>query len=120
MFQPFSGNRQWGWLSNQHGNLELFTRAVDVARISDLILKDRSNPFSDNGEECQQNDYYNVAEATWENMQLEIAAWINNNEISNGGQASINTPKAVRVNKETIEEILTSNESIDQILPICN
>lgn len=108
MFFIFSGNRQWGWLINQNGNLKLFTRAVDVARISDLILKDRSNPFSDNGEECQQNDYYKVAEATWEYMQQEIAGWINDDEISNGGQEVVNVPKAIRVNEGEIEEILIS------------
>ncbi|KAB1071096.1 hypothetical protein F6U93_01525 [Tamlana haliotis] len=118
--QPFSGNRQWGWLINQNGNLELFTRAVDVAIISDLILIYRSNPFSDIDEECQQNDYYNVAEATWKNMQQEISEWINDDEISNGGQASINPPKALRVKKQTIIEILTSTESINQILSNCN
>ena len=36
--QPFSGNRQWGYLLNSKGNLELYTRAVDVARISDFML----------------------------------------------------------------------------------
>ena len=35
--QPFSGNRQWGWLINEDGNFEFFTRAVDVANISKLL-----------------------------------------------------------------------------------
>ena len=35
--QPFSGNRQWGWIINQNGNLELFTRAVDVAKLSWIV-----------------------------------------------------------------------------------
>lgn len=111
--QPFSGNRQWGWLFNQNGNLELFTRAVDVARLSDIMDKD-SAFLTGNDEECQQNDYYNIAEATWENMQQEIAQWINDY----GGEATIVQKTAVRVNKEKIKEILESNETIDQIL--CN
>ncbi len=47
-------------------------------------------------------------------MQQEIAAWINSDE-SNGGQTTIVPSTAVRVDREKIVEILTSNESIDQI-----
>ena len=50
-------------------------------------------------------------------MQNEIKEWIEN---EGGGQAMVNTPKAVRVKKETIEKVLTSNESINQILSNCN
>ncbi len=105
--QPFSGNRQWGWIINQNGNFEFFTRAVDVANIS-ILLNIGANT------ECQQETYYDVAEATWENMQQEIVDWINSPE-SNGGQASIIPKTAIRVDKEKIEELLTSNETIDQI-----
>ena len=49
-------------------------------------------------------------------MQQEIKQWVNNS----GGQATVNTPKAVRVDKEKIVEILTTNDSIDQILSNCN
>ncbi|MFK5968982.1 MAG: hypothetical protein QM487_02525, partial [Candidatus Marithrix sp.] len=110
--QPFSGNRQWGWLINQNGKFEFFTRAVDVANISKLLNIGANT-------ECQQDTYYNIAETTWKNMQQEIAAWINSDD-SNGGQATIVSSTAVRVNRETIEEILTSNESIDQIISNCN
>lgn len=108
--QPFSGNRQWGWIINQNGNFEFFTRAVDVANISKLLnfLPGGANT------ECQQDTYYNIAEATWENMQQEIVDWINSPE-SNGGQASIIPKKAVRCDRGLIEELLTSNETIDQI-----
>ncbi len=109
--QPFSGNRQWGWLINQNGNVEIFTRAVDVAKINSL-----AKFLTLANEECQQDTYYNVAEATWQNLQQEIADWINNN----GGQATINAPKAVRVDKDKIIEILTTKGSIDQILSNCN
>jgi len=109
--QPFSGNRQWGWLINQNGNIEIYTRAVDVAKINKLF-----NRLPDIDDECQQNTYYNIAEATWQNLQQEIKDWVNNS----GGQATVNTPKAVRVDKEKIVEILTTNDSIDQILSNCN
>ena len=109
--QPFSGNRQWGWLMNQNGNFEFFTRAIDVANISILL-----NIFSPADTECQQDSYYNVAEATWQNMQQEIAQWVNDN----GGQATIIPHIAVRVDREKIEELLTSNDSIGEILSNCN
>lgn len=109
--QPFSGNRQWGWLINQNGNFEFFTRAVDVANISKLL-----NVISLGGAntECQQDTYYNVAEATWENMQEEISEWINSPE-SHGGQANVIPKTAVRVDRNKIIEILTSNETINEI-----
>lgn len=110
--QPFSGNREWGWLINQNGNLEFFTRAVDVAKVSALV-----KALSFGSDPCQQDTYYNIAEVTWTNMQDEIKEWIEN---EGGGQASINTPKAVRIDKEKIVEILTTNESIGQILSNCN
>jgi hypothetical protein len=44
-------------------------------------------------------------------MQQEIAQWINNN----GGQAVVIPKTAVRVDKEKIEELLTSNDTISEI-----
>ena len=51
--QPFSGNRQWGWLINETGNTELFTRAVDVARINKML-----NLLPGTYTECQQVTIY--------------------------------------------------------------
>jgi hypothetical protein len=111
--QPFSGNRQWGWLINENGNFEFFTRAVDVANISDITLYALS--LGTANDECQQDTYYNVGEATWKNMQEEIVQWVYDYD----GQANILPSKAKRVDKELIEEILTSNESIDDIISDC-
>jgi len=45
--QLFSGNRQWGYIINLNGNLELYARAVDVVRICFVI--DKLPPlFNDN------------------------------------------------------------------------
>ena len=104
--QPFSGNRQWGWYINSNGNFEFFTRAVDVAKISKLF-----NILPGSNTECQQDTYYNVAEVTWENMQEEIAQWVNDHD----GQATIAPKTAIRVDKNMIEELLTSNETINEI-----
>jgi hypothetical protein len=106
--QPFSGNRQWGWLINQNGNFEFFTRGVDVANISKLLTV---LSLGGANTECQQDTYYNIAEATWENMQQEIAQWVNDY----GGQATVVPKTAVRVNREKVEELLTRNETINQI-----
>ena len=107
--QPFSGNRQWGWFINENGNLEFFTRAVDVANISTLL---KVLSFGSANTECQQDTYYNVAEATWQNMQQEIIQWVTTHQ----GQANLSpNTTAIRVDREKIEELLTSNETINQI-----
>ena len=102
--QPFSGNRQWGWIINQSGNLELFTRAVDVANISKLLNIGANT-------ECQQETYYDIAAATWQNLQQEIQQWVT----EYGGQATIKQPQAVHVDRNKIIELLVQNETIDEI-----
>ena len=104
--QPFSGNRQWGYLTNQSGNLELYARAVDIARLSNLT---KYNPLGSS--ECKEDTYYNIGESTWSNLQEEIKQWINDN----GGQADVVPKIAIRFDKNKLKEMLESNETIDQI-----
>jgi hypothetical protein len=104
--QPFSGNRQWGYITNQSGNLELYARAVDVARVSNLVRY-----YTLGSNECKTDTYYNIGEATWSNLQEQIKQWI----IDNGGQATIVPKTAVRFDKSKLKEMLESNETIDQI-----
>lgn len=103
--QPFSGNRQWGHLTNQSGNLELYARAVDVARVSTITLK---GPGTD---ECKEDTYYNIGEETWSNLQEEIKNWVN----AFNGQATVIPKTAIRFDKTKLKELLESNETIDQI-----
>ncbi|MDX8554659.1 hypothetical protein MK851_13635 [Tenacibaculum sp. 1B UA] len=103
--QPFSGNRQWGYLTNQKGNLELYARAVDVARVSGIIR------FSEDNSECSENTYYNIGEATWSNLQEQIKTWVN----ANGGVATVVPKTAIRFDKTKLKELLESNETINQI-----
>jgi len=103
--QPFSGNRQWGFLRNQNGRLELYARAVDVARVSAVIK------YGPGNDECKADTYYNIGEATWTNLQNQIAKWVN----FNGGEAVVKTKTAIRFDKTKIKEILESNDRIDQI-----
>ncbi len=104
--QPFSGNRQWGYHTNQSGNLELYARAVDIARVSDII---RYNPLGNST--CKEDTYYNIGDATWTNLQNEIEQWINDN----GGQVSVVPRTAIRFDKNKLQELLEQNETIDQI-----
>ncbi len=104
--QPFSGNRQWGYITNSNGNLELYARAVDVARVSDRVKN-----WTPGSDECKEDSYYNIGEATWSNLQEEIKQFI----VDNGGQAEVVPKTAVRFDKDKIKELLESNESIDQI-----
>lgn len=106
--QPFSGNRQWGWIINQSGNFEFYTRAVDVATISKLL---GVISFGSADTECQQETYYDIADATWRNMQQEIENWV----VENGGQAQIAHSKSVQVQKEILLELLTDEQQINSI-----
>jgi hypothetical protein len=103
--QPFSGNRQWGYLTNQNGNLELYARAVDVARVDNLTL------FGPGTDECKEETYYNIGDATWSNLQEEIKYWVN----AYNGKASIVPKTAVHFDKNKLKELLESNDTINQI-----
>ncbi len=105
--QPFSGNRQWGWLVNQNNKLELYARALDVARVSTFTKY--GNFLS--GNECKEDTYYNIGEETWSNLQNEIKEWVNDN----GGGAEVIPKTAIRFDKTKLKELLENNETIDQI-----
>ncbi len=62
-------------------------------------------------DECKADTYYNIGEATWSNLQDQIAKWIN----LNGGIARVRPKTAIRFDKEKIEEVLKNSNSIDQI-----
>ncbi|MFL0109401.1 hypothetical protein [Tenacibaculum maritimum] len=62
-------------------------------------------------DECKSETYYNIGEATWSNLQNQIAKWVN----ANGGKATVKIKTAIRFDKKKIKEILEKNESINQI-----
>ncbi|MAN28781.1 MULTISPECIES: hypothetical protein [Mesonia] len=107
--QPFSGNRKWGIFINENNNFELYTKAVDVAKVADFI---KLNPFTSS--DCDENTYYNIAEATWENMQEEIKDWIEGDENyeNSGGQAVTKNPEVVKVDKNDLKHLLESENTI--------
>ncbi|MDG1697348.1 MAG: hypothetical protein P8H93_00330, partial [Polaribacter sp.] len=103
--QPFSGNRQWGYLTNQNGNLELYARAVDVAKVSKITLKGPGT------KDCKEETYYDIGDATWSNLQEEIKYWVN----AYNGKASVVPKTAVHFDKNKLKELLESNDTINQI-----
>ena len=103
--QPFSGNRQWGYITNLKGNLELYARAVDIARVSTISL------YGPGTDECKEDTYFNIGEATWSNLQKEIKDWVN----AFNGEAKIIEKTAKRFDKNKLKQILESNESINKI-----
>ena len=42
IYDPFSSKQQWGWLINENGHFELFTREVDVVNMSDFYAHDKN------------------------------------------------------------------------------
>ena len=86
-----------------------------MARVADLFLSGPSTSVFSSTLDCQQSTYYDIADVTWQNMQAEVAAWVNGAD-SNGGAATVLVPKTARVEKEKIKEILCTNQSISQIL----
>jgi hypothetical protein len=93
---------------NENGNLEIYTKAVDVAKISSLIK------IGAGSDECKQNTYYNIVDATWENMQQEIKEWIENaNE--GQGQANIVSKTVVKLYRDRIEALLEIQETILEV-----
>lgn len=105
--QPFSGNRQWGYKINNNGNMEIYTKAIDVAHLTDPM-----RVASWIADECAMNDYYNLAKETWKNLQNEVEDWVEQN--GNNGQATIVTPKQAGIPNEKVEELLTQNNSIPE------
>ncbi len=98
--QPFSGNRQFGLRTNDEGNLEFFTRAIDRAHTTDMlkllsILKSK----------CDEEDYFDVGERTWINLQNKLADFL-------GPAANIKEPSSVQLDFEMVYEKLKSDSPV--------
>lgn len=107
--QPYSGKRQWGLLTNGSGNIEIYTRAVDIARIDNIL---ESMPALPN-QECKMDDYYNVADLSWRKLMENLYLWIN----SNGGTAVIKEPTIVRIQRQLLKTYLEGDGTIIPGLP---
>ena len=62
-------------------------------------------------DECKENTYYNIGEATWSNLQEGIKDFVN----GLGGIAEVIPKKAIRFDKRKLKKLLESNDRIDQI-----
>jgi hypothetical protein len=83
--QPFSGHRQFGIRTNERGNLEFFTRAVDRAKLTKFM------GFLVN-DACSINDYFDIGDVTWSGLMDSVTSFI----IGNGGQANIHRGDYIR------------------------
>ena len=104
--QPFSGKRMWGIRTNQNGNCEIFTRGVDTAKPLALIALfglEFLNP------ECDDKDYFVIADRTWRNLQAKISQFIEDK----GGETTIKEPKVVHMSFKQFYEKLKSDTPVN-------
>lgn len=100
--QPFSGHRQFGLRTNERGNLEFFTRAVDRAKLTPFmgwLVNDA----------CSIQDYFDIGDITWSGLMIAVTEFINN---SKDGSATVYRSDYARPDYEDIKSRLTSDEPI--------
>ena len=106
--QPFSGKRMWGVRTNSYGNCEIYTRAIDRAKPIPIInLFGKVPGFV----ECDDLDYFDIADRTWINLQSEISQFIS----ANGGAVTIKEPSVVHLDFKQVYEKLKSNTPVNFI-----
>ena len=106
--QPFSGKRMWGIRTNNNGNCEIFTRAIDRAKPIPII-----NLFGEvpGFTECDDLDYFVIADRTWTNLQSNISQFISDN----GGIGTIKNPQYVHLDFKRVYEKLKSDTPVNFI-----
>ena len=100
--QPFSGHRQFGIRTNERGNLEFFTRAVDRAKLTGFmkfLLNDA----------CSIKDYFDIGDVTWSGLMESVTSFI----IDNDGQANVYRGDYIRPNYDDIKSRLKSDLPIE-------
>ena len=106
--QPFSGKRMWGIRTNNNGNCEIFTRAIDRAKPIPIINLFGEVPgFTD----CDDLDYFDIADRTWTNLQSNVNQFISNN----GGMSTIKNPQFVHLDFKKVYDKLKSDEPVSFI-----
>ncbi len=88
-----------GGIQNNH--FEFYVRAVDRAHTRNAI-KWYADLFSDG---CDDEDYYEIGNFTWQNLQSEVANFISNH----GGLVTIKYPEYVRINFSLLNSKLKSS-----------
>ena len=106
--QPFSGKRMWGIRTNETGNLEIFTRAVDTAKPLTLINIFGLELFNPN---CDVKDYYVIADRTWTNLIDKVADFI----INHNGEVSEKPSKVVHMDFKVLYDKLKSEIPVNFI-----
>jgi hypothetical protein len=101
--EPFSVHRQFGLQTNERGNLEFFTRAVDRAKLS-LFMNLLINDFR------SINDYFDIGDVTWSGLMTSVTEFINN---SKDGRAEVYRGEFIRPDYEDVKLRLTSDEPLE-------
>jgi hypothetical protein len=95
---PVSGNRQFGWRTNNDGNIEIFTKGADRMAIWPGWL--------------ETGLVFSGADALWLSFREKVAEWVNNN----GGSANTGVqPTMWRPDWNKVKDLLKSNELITSI-----
>ena len=100
--QPFSGHRQFGLRTNENGNLEFFTRAVDRVKLPPfmrILINDA----------CSFEDYYDIGYETWSNLTTEVQQFVGDN----GGQADLHRWDFIRPDYKELLNQLKTNLPVD-------
>jgi hypothetical protein len=104
--QPFSGKRMWGLRLNENNKYEIFTRAVDTALPLALIpILGAELLYPD----CDDKDYFDIANRTWTTMQDNVQIFIDNN----GGASSIKEPNVVHMSFKVFYDKLKSDNPVN-------
>ena len=111
--QPFSGNRQWGYFVNDNGNMEVFTKAIDVAHINWWSRVGIVIPFMGVDWNCSVDSYYDIAKVTWESFQGDVKTFIEENP--HNGAATVLSPQIEYLANAAIAIFLRSNVPVTNI-----
>ncbi|WP_026976989.1 hypothetical protein [Flavobacterium tegetincola] len=109
---PVSGNRSFGYFTDNLGRMVIYTRGVDRITHGSSML---SLPGVI-AEAIQQEIAFNSADNKWINFQNKIKDFVNSGQAaSNNGQAVANIPKKFRPNWDKVKNVLNGSQPISSL-----
>lgn len=102
--QPFLGNRQFGSFINANGKTVIYTKAVDTA-LTENMASIAGYLFN----ECDDDTYYAIANATWTNLQQEVISFV----VQHGGAAHVERTDKIRVDVDILRSQLKSTTPVN-------
>ena len=107
-----SGNRSFGYFTDDLGRMVIYTRGVDRLTTGTNIF----GPLGVIAEAAQQELAFNSADAKWTNFQNKIKNFVNiGQNPSNNGQAIIDFPKKFRPNWNKVKNVINGNQPISTL-----